>query len=77
VARNCATYTLPNGTRLFFSYKQLVGLGSPKIDIPTYVFTDQKFSVTTSRHVRDFLREYGGTVVDERAFAMPREEAGI
>lgn len=46
--------------RLFYSYNTVVGLQHNN-DMP--IFTDERFSVTTSRHIRKFMYEHGGEQV--------------
>jgi hypothetical protein len=46
--------------RLFYSYNTVVGMQRNN-DMP--IFTDERFSVTTSRHIRKFMYEHGGEQV--------------
>ena len=56
----------PDGDTLFVSYGTVIGVsvagGAP-------AFTEQKFSPTTTRHRNDFMRSFGGRVIDARRFA--------
>jgi hypothetical protein len=51
--------------RLFTSYGVCVGMQKNN-DAP--IFTDEKFSATTNRHIRKFQFEHGGEIVNSGYF---------
>ena len=49
---NQTELTLNDGTVLFFSYQTPVAAFTPK---QGYIYTEKKYSVTTSRHINQWL----------------------
>ena len=58
VAANQTEVELGNGTTVFFSYKTPVAAHIPG---EGYVKTDKRWSVTTSKHIGQFIARNGGS----------------
>ena len=58
VAQNQTEVELPSGVTVFFSYKTPVAAHIPG---EGYYRTDKRWSVTTSRHIGQFLSRNGGS----------------
>ncbi len=61
------------GLRMFVSYQTIIGLQSTRPELVAEfgdapVFTSQKYSPTTSRHLNRFREVYGGTMVGQGRF---------
>jgi hypothetical protein len=78
MAQNCKHVTI-NGADLFFSYNTLIGFRADKIadEYARNVFTDERYSVTTSKHRTQFIGKHGGCIVSADEFARLRAKAGI
>lgn len=63
VASNQTELELPSGVTVFFSYKTPVACHIPG---EGYFKTDCRWSVTTSKHIGQFLRRNGGSAYTER-----------
>lgn len=62
-----------NVTR-FFSYKAIVGL---RLNDGVAVFTAEKHTPTTSRHIRKFQYEHGGTFLPADKFKALADAVGV
>jgi hypothetical protein len=60
--------------RLFYSYNTVVGV---QVGDESPVFTTEKFSVTTTRHIRKFHYEHGGSFVAPEELARKLAQVGV
>jgi altronate dehydratase len=60
--------------RLFQSYGVTVGMQKNN---NLAIFTEEKFSVTTSRHIRKFMYEHGGQLVEQNYFRQQLDATGL
>jgi hypothetical protein len=74
MAANKSRTTLGNGTTIYVSYGTIIGFCT-RNGYPT--FTDEYYSVTTSKHRNQFIRENNGKIVSAEEFARLRQEAGV
>ena len=60
--------------RLFRSYATVVGV---QVGEESPIFTSEKFSATTGRHIRKFHYEHGGSIVSPEALRTKLEQVGV
>lgn len=67
--------TLSDGRMVFTSYGTVIGFSEDKYAVP--VFTDEYFSVTTSKHRNAFIRQNNGKIIPEGEYGTRRKAAGL
>lgn len=70
---------LGDGTVLFLSYDTIIGFRSPRIKsaYTQAIYTDRKYSATTSRHRSTFIAEEGGAIIPHETFAALKRLADL
>jgi hypothetical protein len=60
--------------RLFYSYSTVVGV---QVGDESPIFTSERFSPTTARHIRKFHYEHGGSIVSPEELRAKLEQVGV
>jgi len=75
MSKNQNVTTLSDGRMIFTSYGTVIGFSADKYAVP--VFTDEYFSVTTSKHRNQFIKQYNGIISEQKNWTVAMKRAGL